>query len=118
MKLHRNIALGIIEGLQTILDHQEALRPTLQKLLKRNNFTTDLFLSYFNLQKYQDFIEIEVNENTLKQSTLNEATPQISVTPSIDRNNYLNITIVFKNPDGEKVYSPELLRLLSFDTES
>ena len=36
MKLHRNIALGIIEGLQTILDHQEALRPTLQKLLKRN----------------------------------------------------------------------------------
>jgi len=105
-----------VSGSSYILPAQ--IKMCIEKLLKRNNFTTDLFLSYFNLQKYQDFIEIEVNENTLKQSTLNEATPQISVTPSIDRNNYLNITIVFKNPDGEEVYSPELLRLLSFDTES
>lgn len=36
MKLHRNIAHGIVLGLQTILARQEALRPTLQNLLKRN----------------------------------------------------------------------------------
>ena len=34
MRLHRNIAIGIIEGLKNILFDKRALRPTLNKLLK------------------------------------------------------------------------------------
>ena len=36
MKIHRNIAIGIVEGLQQILEKNEALRPCLNKLLKQN----------------------------------------------------------------------------------
>jgi len=36
VKIHRNIALGIVEGLQQILEKNEALRPCLNKLLKQN----------------------------------------------------------------------------------
>ena len=36
MKIHRNIALGIVKGLQQILEKNEALRPCLNKLLKQN----------------------------------------------------------------------------------
>ena len=36
MKIHRNVALGIVEGLQQILDKNEALRPCLNRLLKLN----------------------------------------------------------------------------------
>ena len=36
MKIHRNIALGIVEGLQQILVKNEALLPCLNRLLKQN----------------------------------------------------------------------------------
>ena len=36
MKIHRNVALGIVDGLQQILDKNEALRPCLNRLLKLN----------------------------------------------------------------------------------
>ena len=36
MKLYRNIALGIVDGLERILEKQEALRPTLSQILKQN----------------------------------------------------------------------------------
>jgi len=36
VKLHRNLALGIVEGLQQILHKNEALRPSLTSLLKQN----------------------------------------------------------------------------------
>ena len=36
MKLHYNLALGIIAGLEEILKEKKALRPTLNQLLKQN----------------------------------------------------------------------------------
>ncbi len=36
MRLHRNIAVGIIDGLENILIDKIALRPALNKLLKKN----------------------------------------------------------------------------------
>ncbi|MDA7797632.1 RsmB/NOP family class I SAM-dependent RNA methyltransferase [Flavobacteriaceae bacterium] len=36
MKIHRNIGIGIVEGLQQILIKKEALRPCLNQLLKQN----------------------------------------------------------------------------------
>jgi len=36
MKLHRNTALGIVQGLEQILQEKKALRPTLNQLLKQN----------------------------------------------------------------------------------
>ncbi len=36
MKIHKNLALGIVEGLQQILVKNEALRPCLNRLLKQN----------------------------------------------------------------------------------
>ena len=36
MKLHRNIAFGIVDGLHQILKKNEAIRPCLNKLLKQN----------------------------------------------------------------------------------
>ena len=35
MRLHRNIAVGIIEGLENILIDEIALKPALNKLLKK-----------------------------------------------------------------------------------
>ena len=35
MRLHRNIAVGIIEGLENILIDKIALKPALNKLLKK-----------------------------------------------------------------------------------
>ena len=36
MKIHRNIALGVVEGLRQILEKKQALRPSLSQLLKQN----------------------------------------------------------------------------------
>ena len=36
MKLHHNTALGIVQGLEQILQEKKALRPTLNQLLKQN----------------------------------------------------------------------------------
>ncbi|MDA0793636.1 MAG: RsmB/NOP family class I SAM-dependent RNA methyltransferase [Bacteroidetes bacterium] len=36
MKLYRNIALGVVDGLERIFDKEEALRPVLSQLLKQN----------------------------------------------------------------------------------
>jgi len=36
VKIHRNIALGVVEGLRQILEKKQALRPTLSRLLKQN----------------------------------------------------------------------------------
>ena len=35
MKLHHNTALGIVQGLEQILQEKKALRPTLNQLLKQ-----------------------------------------------------------------------------------
>lgn len=37
MKIHRNLAVGVIRGLELILIQKQALRPSLKKILKQNN---------------------------------------------------------------------------------
>ena len=95
-----------------------SIKICIEKLLKRNNFSTDLFLSYFNLEKFKDLIELEVDQKLINKNTAIETTPQISITPAIDRGNYLNLTVIFKKSNGEEVYSPALLKHLSFDSDS
>jgi SNF2 family DNA or RNA helicase len=90
----------------------------IEKLLKRNNFTTDLFISYFNQPKYKEFILIEANDSIVSTSSLPLVSPQIAVTPSTDRNNYLDLTITLKDEKGEEAYSPELFKLITFDNQA
>ena len=95
-----------------------SVKTCIEKLQKRNNFTRDLFISYFCQTKYQDFIEIEIDETAINPQTVQKVLPQISVTPSNERNNYLNLSILFKSADEEQVYAPELFKLITFDEDS
>ena len=95
-----------------------AIKLCIEKLQKRNNFTTDVFLSYFCRAQFSDLLEIQVKGSSVSYENTNNVKPQMSITPSIDRNNYLNIYIAFLNDNGDQVFTPELLKLITFDSES
>ena len=48
------------------------IKKCIEKLLSRNNFTTDLFLTYFNRPNFSDYIGIEVNNELIEIDKLNE----------------------------------------------
>ena len=92
------------------------LRSCIEKLEKRNNFTIDLFLSYFSLPRFSELIEIEINDQELLPPE-HESRPQITVSPSGTRNNYLDLTIQLKDQNGEGLFAPEILKLITFDED-
>lgn len=93
------------------------IKKCIEKLLGRNNFTTDLFLTYFNRPNFLDFIGIEVNDKIISIEELPSSTPQISVTPAVDRNNFHDINIFFTSEENIEVLPPDLFKLLTFDEE-